>query len=366
MAIVASVFGNLASNQNLQALIDNSIDAFQNESIWRRYLDWGLPQMELSFATVIGRSRIEAAASIVDPDSPAPLRGRSALEQLEGKIPTMKQAFSLNQSDYRALLNLQNLPIPDNAKKQQLIQKLFNDVRNASVSTDRRLDIMFLQAVSTFQIDLSLTFNPDGVAFGTVNLLAKDEQKRTVGVTWVEANAATADPFKDIEAVVAYAASTGRSFSEIWIDQELWLTIKNFDKVKSALSGYMNPGSNKNFVVTLDRVNEYLAANKQPIIKVVNERRGIEKDGKVQTINPFKKENVVFVPAGKLGMVHNAICIEEVEPVAGVNYAKYDRTLLSKYRDNNPWMEYTQVELNAFPALEAIDGIFILQSDVAA
>src|SRR5690348_7888802 len=104
MAIVASLFGNLASNQNLQAMIDNSIDAFQAESVWRNYLDWGVPQIELTFATAIGRSRIEAAASIVDPDSPAPLRGRASLEKLEGKIPTMKQAFSLNQSDYRSLL----------------------------------------------------------------------------------------------------------------------------------------------------------------------------------------------------------------------------------------------------------------------
>jgi hypothetical protein len=366
MAIVASVFGNLASNQNLQALIDNSIDVFQTDSIWRNYLDWGVPKIELTFATAIGRSRIQAAASIVDPDSPAPLRGRSSLELLEGKIPTMKQAFSMNQQDYRALLMLNNLPIADGQKKTQLIEKLFNDVKLASVSTDRRLDIMFLQAVSNFSIDLSITLNPDGAALGTVDLLAKTDQKRTVTTTWISGNAATADPFADMEAVVNYAALSGRSFSEVWIDQSLWLTIKTFDKVKSAIAGYQNPGSNKNFIVTLDRVNEYLAANKQPILKVMNERRGIEKDGKITTVNPFNSNNVVFVPAGKLGVVHNAICVEEVEPVAGVNYAKYDRTLLSKFRDNNPWMEYTQVELNAFPALEAIDGIFILQSNVAS
>jgi hypothetical protein len=366
MAIVASVFGNLASNQNLQALIDNSINAFQSQSIWRNYLDWGIPKMELTFATVIGRSRIEAAASIVDPDSPAPLRGRSSAELLEGKIPTMKQAFNLNQADYRALLMLQNLPMPDSSKKQQLIQKLFDDVQKASVATDKRIDIMFLQAISTLKIDLSLTFNPDGVAFGSIDLLAKAEQTMKVKTTWIVANAATADPLADIENVVNTAAASGRSFAEIWIDQALWLTIKNFDKVKSAISGFQNPGSNKNFLVTVDRVNEYLAANKLPMFKIINERRGIEKDGSVTTINPFKTENVSFIPAGKLGIVHNAICVEEVEPVAGVNYAKYDRTLLSKYRDNNPWMEYTQVELNAFPALESIDGIYILTSDVAA
>lgn len=363
MAIVASIFGDLASRQNLQALIDNSLDALQTQSLWRQYLDWGLPQMELTYATAIGRSRIESAASIVDPDAPAPLRGRSALELLEGKIPTMKQAFDLNQKDYRALLALQNLPISDNERKMQLIKKLWDDVSNASTSTDKRIDIMFLQGVSTFKIDISVLNNPDGAAFGLVDLLAADDQTRKVAKVWTDQ---TADPFKDINDVVDYAASKGRSFAKIWIDNATWLQMKNLSAVKSAISGYLNPGSNKNFVVTLAMVNEYLVANRLPLIEIINERRAIEVDGKPQVFNPFKKENVVFLPAGKLGIVHNAICIEEIEPVQGITYAKYDRTLLAKWRDNNPWKEYTQVELNAFPALEAIDGIYILQTDQAA
>ncbi len=363
MAIVPSVFGDLAKQQNLQALIDSSLDTLYTTSIWRQYLDWGLPQMELTFATAIGRSRIEAAASIVDPDSPAPRRSRSKLEMLEGKIPTMKQSFALNQKDYRALKGLENLPIADSQKKQQLIEKLWKDVTNAASSTDRRLDIMFLQAVSTFKINIDVLNNPDGSALGSVDLLASSDQTRNVSKVWSDS---TADPFKDINDVVLYAAKTGRSFSEIWIDMETWLAMKNLASVKSAISGYQNPGSNKNFVVTLTVINEYLAANQLPTIKVINERRGIEQDGIIQTINPFKKENVVFVPTGKLGIVHNAIAIEDIEPIQGVTYAKYDRTLLSKWRDNNPWQEFTQVELNAFPALEAIDGIFLLTTDVAA
>ncbi|MXV16836.1 major capsid protein [Hufsiella ginkgonis] len=362
MAIVASLFGDLAQSQNLQALIDNSVDALYTQSIWRQYLDWGLPQTDLTFATAIGRSRIEAAASIVDPDSSAPLRSRAALEKLDGKIPTMKEKFSLNQDDYRKLRVLQTLPISDREKLNQLIAKLWNDVQNAATSTDRRLDIMFLQAVSTFQVDVTITNNPDGVVFGTVDLLAKADQKRTVTTVWTD-NAA--DPFKDIRDVVRYAALSGRKFKEIWIDQELWFTIQNLTNVKAAISGYQNPGSNAKFLVTLNTVNEFLVANGLPMIKLINERRGIEKDGKVDTINPFKKENVVFIPEGKLGIVHNAISIEEWEKVAGINYAKYDRTIVSKWHDNDPWREYTAAELNAFPALEAIDGIFILQSNIA-
>ena len=361
--IVPSIFGDLASQQNLQGLIDNSITSLYSKSIWRQYLDWGLPQLQLTFETVIGRSRIEAAASIVDTDAPAPVRSRAALELLKGKIPTMKEAYHLNQQDYRALLQLQSLPVADATKKAELIKKLYNDVENAVTSTDKRLDIMFLQAISTFQIDISVLNNPDGVAFDSVPLLAAPSQTRFVSLEWSNASA---DPFKDIDAVVTYAAGVGRSFNEIWMDRETWLSIKNLAAVKSSISGYLNPGSNKNFVVTQAMVNEYLVANQLPPIKVINERRGIEKDGIISTINPFKKENVVFMPAGKVGIVHNAMAIEQMQPVDGVTYATYDKTLLSKWRDNNPWREYTQVELNAFPALEAIDGIYILKTDATS
>lgn len=366
MAIVASLFGELASRQNLQALIDNSQDALYTRSIWRQYLDWALPTNDLTFETVIGRSRIQAAASIVDPDAPAPVRSRGSLEMLTGKIPTMKEAFTMNQADFRALLNLESLPLTPAERKAELIKKLYNDVADAATSTDLRLDIMFLQAISTFKIDISIINNPDGVAFGEIDLLAGANQTRKVGVVWSEANKNTADPFKDINDVVNYAALSGRSFSQILIDREMWLLIQNFTKVKEAISGYQNPGSNKNFVVTMDRVNEYLVANGLPTFKLMNERRVVEKDGKPQVFNPFKKENVVFLPAGKLGLVHNSYAVEEKAPVEHVTYAKYDKTLVSKYRENNPWREITGVELNAFPALEAIDGIYLLTTDISA
>lgn len=361
MAIVASLFGDLAQEQNLQALIDDQLQLLYGQSIWRRHLDWGVPQMELTFATAIGRSRIESAASIVDPDSPAPKRSRNKLEKLEGKIPTMKEAFDLNQDDYRKLRSLQSLPISDQARLNLLIQQLWNDVQIAATSTDRRIDIMFLQGISTFEIDVTVLNNPDGVDFGKIDLLAASDQKRTVGKVWTDP---TADPIKDIENVVTYAGAKGRRFNEIWMDQATWSRFKNHPEVYKKLAAFYNPGSGRTVAITRSAINEYMVENELPQIVVQNHRIAVEKDGKPEVINPFKVENVVFVPAGKLGIVHNAISIETMEPVEGINYATYDRTLVSKWRDNNPWKEFTQAELNAFPALEQIDGVYLLQTDV--
>lgn len=368
MAVVASLFGDLAQGQNIQALIDNQLQLLYGQTKWRRYLDWGIPQIELTFATAIGRSRIEAAASIVDPDAPAPLRATGKLEKLEGGIPTMKEKFALKQEDYRKLRALQSLPISDEQKLQLLIRTLWNAVENAATSTDRRLDIMFFQGISNFEIDITVLNNPDGVDFGKLPLLAKSYQKLPVAQLWYNVDGTpnlNADPFKDIENVITFAGKTfGRRFAEIWIEQEKWFQLKNHPTVKANISGYQNPGSNAKFVVTEESINEYMRANKMPPLVIVNERIGIEKDGKIDTINPFNENNLVFVPAGKLGTVHNALAIETMEPVQGINYASYDRTLVSQWRDNEPWTEFTKAELNAFPALEQIDGIYILQTNV--
>jgi hypothetical protein len=80
---------------------------------------------------------------------------------------------------------------------------------------------------------------------------------------------------------------------------------------------------------------------------------------------PFNGDNVVFVPTGKLGTIQNAISVEDRERIEGKQYAKYDRALLMKWRDNDPWREYTGVEAHMFPALDAIDAIYVLQTTTA-
>ena len=364
MAIVDSIFGDLAKPASLQALVDNTAIDLYPTAVWRQYLDVGLPQASLTYESVIGRSRVQAAASLVDPDAPAPKRGRPSLETLSGKIPTMKEQFEMNQADYRAIMAIkQNSRLSSEGVDGMIVKFLNDDVKSVSKSTDDRLDFMFLQALSSFQIDASVIGNPDGSVHGSIPMLADASQTRKVVKVWSDT---TADALKDIEDVVTYAAGLGRKFKEIQIDRATWTTMKNLAAVKSAISALYNPGSNKNYVVTLASVNEFLVENLLPTIRVVSYSYGIQKDGIVTPTNPFKAANIVFIPEGRLGVLHNATAIEEWSPVEGVSYAKYGNALISKFQENNPWKEYTGIELNAFPGLESIDGIYHLATNVAA
>lgn len=365
MSIIPSFFGEYAEQPVVQAMIDDSLDNLQGQSIWRDYLDVDMPQASLTFEQAIGRDRIEAAASIVDIDAPAPLRGRNVLELYGGKIPTMKEKFVLSQGELRQLMALEESQLLNgNGAVTALIQKLYNDLQVAAVAGDRRVDIMLLQGISTLTVDTGLTLNPDGTAYGTIDLLAKSYQKQGVPITWI-ANPTTATPIDDVENFIEYiTVNFGRSFGRIQMSQTMWLQFRRMTQVISRIQTFFNVGkANASFAVTLGSVNEYFAANGWPPIEVVNVVRGVEKDGIITPFRPFAENNIAFLPTGKIGMLKNAFPMERKRPIVGKTYADFGPTLVMKWADDDPYREFTGMEMNAFPAID-IDSVFVLTTNV--
>lgn len=362
MSIVPSYFQNLAQSQSLQFLLDASQNNLEQQSIWRNWLNVGLPQMSLNFDSAIGRERIAAAASIVDSDAPSPLRSRNKLELYKGKIPSIKEKFKMNQDDMRAIEVLRALPLAG-GNNDALIAFLNKDMQEAAVSGDKRIDIMLLQAVSTLTIDVNTTNNPDGVAYGVIDLLAQSYQAQGVPTVWSNAGAAT--PIDDIENYININWKTrGRQFAKILMSYELWLLFKKTTQVKTYLATFYNTGkaSGGAFAVTLATVNEMMSSNMWPQIEIVNHVSNIEVDGLPTFLRAFNSNNVSFVPAGKLGTLFNAYSMEQVHPVKDKSYATFGPTLVSKWSESDPLVEFTGMEMLAFPGVN-VDGIFILKTD---
>lgn len=351
---ILSIFGEYANN--MQVLINSTNDRFA-PTWYGKYFDYAPAQQTLSFTSVIGASRIEAAASIVNRSSEAPLRSRDELTKYQGEIPAIKEKFAMREEDYREFLAIQALSVSEEAKKKQLLDLLFNDIQKAGNAPHKRLDIMALEAISSGKISLTIDNNPDGIVLkDSLDLLMPAGNKKTAKKVWSNADAT---PISDIEGVVNNARAKGRSFSKILMDTSTFLVFaKNKEVVDSLISfNQLQKGAS---VATLAKINEYLEANLLPVIELVNETVGIEKDGVVSGIKPFNAKNLSFIPDGKLGVIKNALAMEQMKPVKHVNYGVFNRALLSKWQENDPWAEFTSVELNAFPTLEAIDNIFLL------
>jgi hypothetical protein len=354
---VPSIFGAYA--QQLQIMINRNLDVFE-PTLFQQYMDWGPQQPTLTYRTIIGRTRIEAAASIVNRDSKAPLRSRNALEMINGDIPAIKEKIKMSETDYRNYLLFQALNTNAGANKQQLLDLLFSDVRVVGNAAMKKIDLMFLEGLSTGYVTVTPVNNPDGtVAVGALDLGMNALNRKTAAITW--ATAATATPIDDIVAVVEDAMGRGIKFSKILMNRSTWLKLIATVQIRGSLTAFLGiRGANTTIVPTLDVVNNYMQANGYPVIEIIQKYIGVEKDGVITTVEPFVAANIVFVPDGKLGIIHNAIAIEEMRPVEGLSYAKFNNALISKWSETEPFGEYTRVELNAFPGFDAIDNMYIM------
>jgi len=360
--IAPSYFTNLASSANMQFLLDSSKLALEGQTKWREYLDIAPTQMSLTFDAAIGRERISAAASIVDSDSPSPLRTRQKLELYKGAIPVIKEKFRMTQDDMRNLEVMKNLPMYQ-GKEAELINFLNKDLQECSVAGEKRIDFRLMQALSTLTIDVNATNNPDGVQYGVIDLLADAYQKQGVPVVWSDAT--NAKPITDIENFVQKNYQTrGRMFGKILMSFDLWINFKKNAEVRSLLQGFYNTGKTAGtFAVTLENVNEMMAQNRWPQIELITHKTHIENDGKITYLDPFDVNACVFVPSGKLGKLFNAYSMEELHPVSSKSYAKFGKTLISKWSETDPLVEYTGMELLAFPSID-IDSIYVLTTNV--
>jgi len=356
MSKIQSIFGVYADQ--LQVVINESLAMFA-PTWYQNYFDWSPTQTQLNFVQVIGAARIEAAASIVDRSSSSPLRSRAMLAKYQGEIPAIKEKFSMTEQDYRDFLNIQALNFSNqDAQKQQLLNYLFGDIQKAGSAAHKRLDIMALQAVSTGKISLTVDWNPDGIILkDDLDLLMPGDNRKQAAFKW--SDKADATPIDDITKLVSDARLLGHEFAKILISPSAFLNMAHCNQTITSLISFnaLQKGAS---VATLDKVNEYLTANLFPQMEIVNQVVGIEKDGIIKSVRPFNDANITFVPAGKIGTIKNAYCMEELRPVSDVNYGSYNHALISKWQENDPWGEFTNVELNAFPAIDLIDRIYIM------
>lgn len=352
---IQSIFGDYA--KRLQLIIDRKLDKFA-PTWFQKYFTFGTPQLELTYMTAVGRTRIEAAASVVDREADAPLRGRPNLDKYSGEVAAIKQAFKLKEADVRTWLALQSMPVIGDSQKIQVLDLIWGDVQKSGNAAMKKLDMMVLEAVSTGKITINTTNNPDGVVYDDIDLLVPADHKTTVDVLWSDKTDAT--PIENIKTVVQNMSAKGISYEKILISPTVLWAMQKCDEVISYIFGLTLTTDTRRIIPTLDNINEFMTANRLPYFEIVDEVVGVEKNGLITSIKPFAQDVCSFIPAGGLGVIHNAYSIEQLRPVDGVSYGTFNRALISKWSQARPFAEYTQVELNAFPGLEVADQIHIM------
>lgn len=369
---VKSIFGSYA--EQLQVLVNTNLDAFK-VPVWKKFFTLGNPQMGLTYATAVGKSRIEAAASVVEHGSEAPLRSRATADRYTGEVAAIKVKRKMDEQEYRNYLTMQAVSTNDEAKKQQIIRLIWDDVSYVVNSVNARIDYMVGQALSTGKVKLDIDTNPDGIVPGEIDLLVTHNYLSGNAAAfnhgnnnrlWIDAAKATALPLTDIQYITQYYWKTyGTVFGKILMTPEkLWILLNN-EQVQAHLKGSLGIVAGQDALFSQANLNAYLTAQGLPVIELFDAKGAVEKDGKIVPVDLWANSKyVTFIPAGDVGVIHNAVPIEQIAPVAGVQYASTDNILVSKWSQTEPFGEFTRGEISAFPGLEVADQMCIIDTEV--
>lgn len=318
------------------------------------------PTVSLEFQTILSEETLEAMATVGSRESEVPLHGRQGLEKLKGEVPPIFVGRKFNAQELRnleILLGSNALGLPQ--RLRQVMAREVDDYVYCRNSVERRLDFMAKQAVSYGNVTINIDNNPKGIFFD-IPLVGPDNRANSVG-DWSNVDT---DIMADFEAMRFKQLILGVTFEKVIISEALWFKMIKNKSIRDFLKGYFNPGSNARFATNLENVNAAFTAERFPTIEIISDLAYVESDGKKEKAptSGWSQTNAVFVPAGDLGVIHNALADEQITPVEDVVYLTSGNVHLSRWRTRKPVAEITEAVYNAFPGFKQAKRVMILNT----
>lgn len=287
--------------------------------------------------------------------------GTEGLETLKQKVLTHQMSYSMPIEEYRKVLQiLDSRMLTDDQKTQQLINLMWNNVSTVVKSVQSKLDIIFLGALSNKGVfTFNANNNPEGGVRGIIDYKMPPENIASVTLDWTDTNKDNVDPFEDIQGVVD-AAQDKVTFDKILMSPARLSYLLKSRKMKQVIFGTDKSGT----PLLMSGLNEFLRSNDLPVIETVRRITRIQDNGKLSEYKPWNDKNIVFVPAGKLGVIKNAYADNELRQEPGVTYSNYGRIRISQWgkgeTDNSNGVEFTKAQSLSLPVLTEINGIYSL------
>ncbi len=309
-------------------------------------------------------SDVVVASDVVSMDSPLALKKRGTLGRASGTIVKTGMKKSLNESEITNLNILGKL-----GKWVQMIGKLFEDTPKCALGIKERIEIMFLEAIST---GYTIVGGIDGDAekednTGTgvrVNFGFLDSNKFGAAIKWGNTGYT---PISDIERAVAGAEST---VTVIWLSKVAYSLLRNSDEAKRLYANFKSiPVQTNSILPTPNKAqfNEAFEEEYDITFKVIDREVITEKNGKRTRVKPFDTNTLVLLSQDtNLGRVVYGELAEETNPVAGVKYEKVgEYILISKYAKNDPLREFTSSQALVLPVIDGVNDICLLDTQEA-
>ena len=310
--------------------------------------------VDLKWSTLTINSTI-VAADIVAMDSPLPLKKRDAIDTANGDITKMGMKKKLTEKQLSDIDILVNKKV----ENKVVVEKIFNDAISCTMGIYEKMEYVFLSALST---GIALIEDTENVGTGVrIDYGYAAANKFGATTPWSDP---TAKPLDDIQRVIKEARSKGVSLKFMMMDQNTFDNMAANDQVRQYFAFSQNFVGSSVPVPDQEQVNNMLQKRYKLTIVIIDRTVITERDGKRTVQTPWAENKVVFLETQKVGRLVYGILAEETRQSKAATYAKAGKyILLKKWSEEEPFSEHTSSQALAIPVIDAVDGIYLLDSE---
>ena len=328
-----------------------SIDGFDFDPITIGY----------TFAQLVSKTAATVLPTYVDPESEGFEMPLGTAEGITGNIPTQKLYYSVNRVVVREQMQLAQRfgALALNDDMRDIMFKLLDEGTDGLIqSFYNALNHQRHQVVSTGQFQINATNNPRGIKGVTIGFGIPAANLDTLTSTarwWTNVNHTTSnqgsasDPIKYMQDRVKYIRRTGHYYGPIRLElcQDLWddllthsavLQKIGYNIVPTAASaavaqtvGENTPDEQKKEIIRkLIKVDEIATRDTYAYVSAPDTTGSNAPDLVTTQVENFKKENISFIPTGKIGGIQGVQPLSMGYDANDIAYAMGNRLLIEQ------------------------------------
>lgn len=361
-----TILKRLEQPKAFQAFIEDNMKVSTYKPLWRQEIS----QIDYEPAKVYQATVAEYAAavvgSVIDKNGEKPVHNMPTIGELVGSIGHMGDEWELD-NDYldrmaylegRYRSRVANYTQAQNQEQyDKLIGYAFRPFEKAVIAPQKRLDMLYFEGLFNGTQTVSRNNNTKSNVSYTFSIGIKTFGCTKGTAVWGEANST---PFDDIQAVVDYAASKGRTVQKIRMSKATFRKMCKSTQVKSAFRVIVNGAQvQPAAIVSPAQVNAYLQSILLPTIVVEPDRYATLANG--ASVNLTPDDRVAFQCAPTIAVMKIADPLELVDPLDGKVYSQHDDNLVGYWRDKTG--RHTDYDMWGQPVFTGKNNYFILTTD---
>ena len=315
-----------------------------------------------TFAQLVSKTAATVLPTYVDPEAEGFEMPLGTAEGITGNIPTQKLYYSVNRVVVREQMQLAQRfgALALNDDMRDIMFKLLDEGTDGLIqSFYNALNHQRHQVVSTGQFQITATNNPRGIkgvtiGFGipaaNIDVLTANTAKWWTNVNHTTSNQGSAsDPIKYMQDRVKYIRRTGHYYGPIRLElcQDLWddllthsavLQKIGYNIVPTAASaavaqtvGENTPDEQKKEIIRkLIKVDEIVTRDTYAYVSAPDTTGSNAPDLVTTQVENFKKENISFIPTGKIGGIQGVQPLSMGYDANDIAYAMGNRLLIEQ------------------------------------